>query len=129
MVYLLGTAIWRLRILFACLLVFVSTPTAELSTPTSQAVLTLPTVTLPPEAQPTPTHTPIPGTVLSVGQAARVSAPATLNIRSQPSTGGQTVVALNTGRRVQIVDGPISAEGYTWWKIDDRSGNVGWAGQ
>ena len=61
-----------------------------------------------------------------MGQAARVSAPTTLNVRGAPNTDSQTIVRLNTGRRVQIVDGPVSADGYTWWKVDDRTGNVGW---
>ena len=28
-----------------------------------------------------------------------------------------------------MVDGPVSAENFTWWKIDDGQGNVGWAVQ
>jgi len=157
--YILRTSVWRLRVFFACSLLwllpliacgsFAPRPTpiptntivgivneqssGSLSTrellvqPTVTPILLLPTSTLQPEALPTATQTPIPGTVLSVGQPARVGAPTTLNVRDAPNTSSQTVIRLDTGRRVQVVGGPVSADGYTWWEIDDRRGHIGWA--
>src|SRR3990172_1668552 len=53
-----------------------------------------------------------------------------LNMRDTPSLGGEVVKQLKTGSYVEIVDGPVEADGYTWWKIqylDDQSGLTGWA--
>ncbi len=93
-----------------------ATPPAEAATPA-------------PEATPTPAPTPLPGTALAVGQPARVVAPGGLNLRDQPSTAGNLLVQLGTGVRVNILEGPTSADGYTWWRVDDGAGNVGWAAQ
>jgi Protein of unknown function (DUF3160)/Bacterial SH3 domain len=40
-----------------------------------------------------------------------------LNVRDQPSTTGAVITQLKTGDYVEIVDGPIQANGYTWWKF------------
>jgi hypothetical protein len=40
-----------------------------------------------------------------------------LNVRDQPSTSGKILMQLKTGDYVEIVDGPIQANGYTWWKF------------
>jgi hypothetical protein len=41
-----------------------------------------------------------------------------LNVRDQPSLNGSVVVQLNTNGYVEIVDGPVQADGYTWWKVE-----------
>ncbi len=82
-----------------------------------------------PEPTPTFTPTPLPGTALVVGQPARVVAPGGLNIRETPGTGGPIVTRLGFGQRVTVLDGPVSADGYVWWKVDDGVGNVGWVAQ
>ncbi len=41
-----------------------------------------------------------------------------LNVRAQPSTGAQVVTQLKTGDYVEIVEGPVQANGYTWWKLN-----------
>lgn len=75
------------------------------------------------------TPTPPPGTVLAVGQPARVVAPGGLNMRDTPSTAGALVTQAGTGQLVTVTDGPASADGFTWWQIDDGSGNVGWVAE
>ncbi len=40
-----------------------------------------------------------------------------LNLRSQPSLNGEVLMQLNAGDYLQIVDGPVQADGYTWWKV------------
>lgn len=55
-----------------------------------------------------------------------------LNVRDTPSTSGSIQLQLKTGDYVEIVDGPVLADGYTWWKfqIDNYSGGTqptGWA--
>jgi len=86
----------------------------------------LPTDT--PVAEPTATFTvtPAPGTALQAGQPARVTAPAGLNMRTDPTAGATLLLQLATGVRVTVTEGPVSAENYTWWRIDDGQGNIGW---
>lgn len=82
-----------------------------------------------PEVTPTFTPTVVPGTALAAGQKARVSAPGGLNLRGTPSTAAQLVIQLGTNQVVDVVEGPTDADGFTWWRLDDGSGNVGWAAQ
>jgi hypothetical protein len=64
---------------------------------------------------------------LSAGEPARVTAPAGLNYRDQPSTSGELLGQMNTGQVVSVLEGPVAADDYTWWQLDDGDGNVGWA--
>ncbi len=96
-----------------------------------------------PTAEPTPTPTMIPlateaetatpappaGNVLAVGQPARIVAPAGLNMRQEPRAGSELILQLGTGIRVQILAGPESADGFTWWQVDDAQGNIGWVAE
>jgi Protein of unknown function (DUF3160)/Bacterial SH3 domain len=53
-----------------------------------------------------------------------------LNVRDEPSTTAAVITQLKTGDYVEVVDGPVQANGYTWWKFKLYSGNVettGWA--
>lgn len=78
----------------------------------------------------TPAATPAPPpNVLAPGNQARVTAPGGLNMRAAATTGGNLIIQLGTGVVVTIVEGPVTADGYTWWRIDDGGGNVGWAVQ
>lgn len=87
------------------------------------------TPTLVPTPTATFTATPQPGTVLAKGQPARVVAPAGLNMRQAPSASSALLLQLGTGVRVTIIEGPQSADGYTWWQVDDGQGNVGWVAE
>ena len=102
-----------------------------LALPTNTPVLIIePTATFTPEADPpTPTPVPVVGGLLIVGQPARVSVPGGLNIREAPSTAGVLVTRLGFGQRLSVLEGPTSAEGYIWWKVDDGQGNTGWGAQ
>lgn len=84
-----------------------------------------------PVTEPTATFTatPVPGTVLQVGQPARVTAAAGLNMRTEPRSGTTLILQLATGQRVTVVDGPVSADNFTWWRVDDGQGNVGWVAE
>lgn len=99
----------------------VSTPEAQTPPTETPTLVPLPTETF--------TPTPQPGTALAVGQPARVVAPAGLNMRQEPRTGAQLILQLGTGVRVTVLAGPESADGYTWWQVDDGSGNVGWVAE
>ena len=91
-----------------------------------------PTVVEPPTVAPVETPTPAAappaqaGTTLATGQPARVTAPNGLNMRDIPSASGTLLIQLATGQRVTVVEGPTQAENYTWWRVDDGAGRVGW---
>jgi SH3-like domain-containing protein len=90
-------------------------------------ILPVDTDTPTPEPTATFTPTPIPGTALAIGQPARVVAPNGVNMRTEPSTSASLVRYLPSRLRVTVIDGPIEAEGYRWWKLDDGEGNIGWS--
>lgn len=96
-------------------------------TPTPLPIIATPTFT----PAPTPTFTPIPepGTVLIVGQPARISAPNGLNLRTSPNTVAELVQRLTPGERVTVLNGPQEAEGFTWWEIENSVGVRGWAAE
>jgi uncharacterized protein YgiM (DUF1202 family) len=146
---------WQLRALFAVALIWLAptlacgsfaprpTPTPTLppiaAETTSQGTEAAPVVQLQntpiplaatetptPEATPTFTPTALPGTALAVGQPARVVAPNGLNLREQPTSGATLIRLVPPRAKVTVVEGPTSADGFTWWKVDDGEGNVGW---
>jgi hypothetical protein len=78
----------------------------------------------------TPTAQSSPGG-LAVGRSARVVAEIPLNLRERPGTDPTIpiLLSLQLGTHVEVVDGPIQADGLSWWKV--RAANQdGWcAGQ
>lgn len=101
---------------------------AQAAVPAATPILAVATET-PEAAAPTPTFTPtvVAGTALAVGQPARVAAPGGLNMRQTPSAAGQLVIRLGANQIVNIIEGPTTADNFTWWQLDDGQGNVGWA--
>jgi hypothetical protein len=102
------------------------------ATPIVTSLPQLPVETPTIEVTPTVTATVAPqpeGTVLGAGQPARVTAPAGLNYRASPSSSAALIGQFGTGQLVTILEGPVSADNFTWWRIDDGSGNVGWAAE
>ena len=89
--------------------------------PTNTTLAAAPTATF--------TATPVPGTALQAGQPARVTAPAGLNMRTDPTSSASLLLQLGTGQRVTVVEGPVSADNFTWWRVDDGQGNVGWVAE
>jgi hypothetical protein len=52
---------------------------------------------------------------------------ADLNVRLQPSTRAAVVQQLQPDDYVEIIDGPVQADGYTWWKLKLWDVELGWA--
>lgn len=48
-----------------------------------------------------------------------------VNFRSEPSTDAEIVDILLDGTELTVVDGPLDAEGYTWWQVEGAAG-TGW---
>jgi uncharacterized protein YgiM (DUF1202 family) len=48
-----------------------------------------------------------------------------LNLRGAATVTGELLATLTTGDAVTIVDGPIGADGYTWYEVDSDNG-TGW---
>lgn len=97
--------------------------------PVATPLPALPTDTPMPEVTPTFTPTPQPGSVLAPGQPARVTAPAGLNYRDAPSTQANLTGNFGSGQLVTVLEGPVEADNFTWWRIDDGQGNAGWAAE
>ncbi|HML23627.1 MAG TPA: SH3 domain-containing protein [Aggregatilinea sp.] len=49
-----------------------------------------------------------------------------LRLRIKPSASANVVVGLPNGVVVTIVDGPKTADGYTWWKVHTSDNQEGW---
>jgi hypothetical protein len=54
-----------------------------------------------------------------------------LSLRTSPSRSVPAVTQLRTGDYFEIVDGPLKAEGLTWWKVKDISyyDAIGWVAE
>ena len=57
-----------------------------------------------------------PQPTLAVGAFGTVVA-STLNVRTSPDTGAAVVTTVDAGTLLAITDGPVSADGYTWYEV------------
>lgn len=90
-------------------------PTATLAPQPSPTGFGDPTSTVPPA--PTATALPVPpaGTI---GINGWVKPTSNVKLRDAPTTGGKALLTLTTDQTAHVVDGPVDANGYTWWKVD-----------
>jgi hypothetical protein len=64
---------------------------------------------------------------ISVGGRVRIQTNGTrLNAREAPGLGGVVVTMFEPGTIVQVLDGPVDSDGYTWWKVESGD-QVGWS--
>jgi hypothetical protein len=80
---------------------------------------------------PTPTSEPTKTPpVLRIGADAQVvnTEGTVLRGRKQPNLKAVAAAAFKSGERVRILEGPVDADGFTWWKIKGPSG-TGWSAQ
>ncbi|GAB4527180.1 MAG: hypothetical protein OHK0046_44710 [Anaerolineae bacterium] len=62
---------------------------------------------------------------LSIGEQARVLPGQANNVRDSASTDGARLGQLTSGTVMDVLEGPVCAEGYTWWRVE--SGAIsGW---
>ncbi|NJN67248.1 MAG: SH3 domain-containing protein [Chloroflexaceae bacterium] len=84
----------------------------------------------PPTVTPiTPTATPDTPTIYAGGLAEVVNVgDAALLVRSEPGLSHAVQVRLPEGTRVTILEGPIEADNYVWWRIESEHG-AGWSAE
>jgi hypothetical protein len=80
-----------------------------------------PTIT--PSAPPQPLVLRIDGVAVIANTEGRP-----LRGRQEPSLESPPRVGFKEGERVRIREGPVEADGYTWWRIEGPSG-VGWSAE
>jgi hypothetical protein len=92
-----------------------------------------PTSTSHPTSTQIPTSTPIvcSGTLLSrlqVGDTARVTPGPSNNLRDRPTVNGARLTQIPGGARFDVLEGPVCAGGYAWYRID-YNGIIGWTAE
>ncbi|MEZ4542080.1 MAG: SH3 domain-containing protein [Chloroflexota bacterium] len=97
--------------------------------PTAQPQEVVATPAAPVEEVGTPGFQPsaIERTEIGVGAQVRVTtAGNNLNGRSQPGIASELVVSFPNGATLEVLDGPRTADGYTWWLVSGEAGE-GWS--
>jgi len=74
---------------------------------------------------------PAPATVtqLAPGGRAVVVFPGGVNLRAAPSLNADVVDGLDLGEDMDVLEGPVSAEGITWWHVRTDINTEGWAAE
>lgn len=100
-----------------------------------------PTERIPPTATPyvAPTNTPVPTPApgqpstpgvgsIRVGGFVRIveTGPNGLNFRKEPARVAERIRSLPEGNVYEVVGGPATADGLTWWRLKDADGTTGW---
>lgn len=50
-----------------------------------------------------------------------------LNLRAEPSLDAEILARLRTGQSVTVLDGPVDADHYYWFRLETADGQQGWA--
>lgn len=102
---------------------------AQAAAPSVTPTLDLPT-SVPTRDAPTPTFTPTPapGTAIIVGQPARVVATQGLNARKEAGASGDRVGRYPPDAIVSVLEGPVDADGYRWWRVGNNE-LAGWVAE
>jgi hypothetical protein len=76
----------------------------------------------------TPTTIPMPSPLFHVGQTVRVQTidGEILNLRAQPSRKSDILVYIEDDTQLELLEGPIEAEGFHWWRVHTPDGLEGW---
>ncbi|MFN2298735.1 MAG: DUF3160 domain-containing protein, partial [Anaerolineales bacterium] len=74
---------------------------------------------------------PVRWTAFRIGDVYLVTEAGDLvRVRANPSTAADVLAELPAGSYLTIRDGPVSADGYTWWKIEDFFSDAeGWVAE
>jgi serine/threonine protein kinase len=77
----------------------------------------------------TPTSTAQPGEIGIGAQVIVVTDGQRLNVRQAPGMDAAIVTRVEPGTRLEVLDGPRAASGYTWWRVKLPNGTMGWAAE
>ena len=102
---------------------------AAAATPTPTPTRVRPTITLAPTPTSAPTFTPTPNIPTAIAKGVFVAVIDGVNFRQEASTAAQIIRTLGAGEVLEVIDGPVSANDRTWWKLKDPNGVEGWAAQ
>ncbi len=78
----------------------------------------------------TPTPVPVVPAGIAIGVYVQVSGTegSDLSFRADPGTDYARLKILAEGSVLKVLDGPVEADGYVWWQLQDvADGVVGWA--
>jgi Tol biopolymer transport system component len=79
------------------------------------------------DAEPTNPHWS-PVTALQIGDEYVITTlGANLNLRDSPSLRGNVLIQLAENSHVTVLEGPLLADHYYWWKLRTEDGTEGWA--
>lgn len=78
---------------------------------------------------PSPTASATPTMTIAVGGRVKVSGVGTtgLRLRSGPGVDFITFKIIEEGTILEVLGGPEKADNYTWWRLKDDKGVIGWA--
>lgn len=76
----------------------------------------------------TPTLIPTPPPLFHVGQTVRVQTidGEILNLRAEPTRKSEIVVYIEDETHLELLEGPVAAEGFSWWRVRLPDGLEGW---
>ncbi len=132
-----GLPLWPIAVIVLLILVVIislwnpftppAQPTVEIPTVTPA----LPTVAPFPTATPTPKPTPTPSVPTEIGVGGYVKVIGAeadqLSYRSGPGLNYARLSIVKDGAILEVLEGPEEADGYTWWRLEDEDGFIGWA--
>jgi len=133
-----GLPLWPLLVIVLLILVVLVSlwnpfapsppPTVEIIPTFTPALPTLPPLpTITPTPKPTPTPT-VPTEIAVGGYVKVVGAEADkLSYRSGPGLNYARLDFIKDGTILKVLEGPEEADGYTWWRLQDKDGFIGWA--
>jgi hypothetical protein len=113
-------------------------PTATFAVVTATATEMAPPTATPyvPPTDPPPPATPTgPGVSeepITIGAQVKIvdTGPNGLNFRKEPTTQAEKIRSLPEGSVYEVVGGPASADGYTWWQLRDPADSMtGWGAE
>jgi uncharacterized protein YgiM (DUF1202 family) len=135
-----GLPLWPLLVIVLLILVVLVSlwnPFAPAPLPTPEIIPTLipisptlpPRPTITPTPKPTPTPT-VPTKITVGGYVKVVGAEADqLSYRSGPGLNYARLALIKDGTILKVLEGPEEADGYTWWRLQDKDGFIGWAAE
>ncbi|MBZ0279103.1 MAG: SH3 domain-containing protein [Anaerolineae bacterium] len=98
-------------------------PWGQLDEPIYAPTITAPAVDIQPTALPTPEP------IFHVGMTVTVQTTEgeILNLRAEPTRESEILIYLEDDLTLILLEGPVEAEGFTWWRVRTPDGLEGWA--